>query len=168
MTNAPTIFLDFDGVLHPDDVYRIRGEIVLMRDGLPLFAWSPLLVEALEPHPDVRIVLSTSWVRVVGFDKAHERLPIELQRRVVGATWHSSFDPYWWAGLSRYEEIVHYVQRHALTHWLAIDDDVRIWGEEHIERLVETDSTLGLAQPGKLDELKAKLRSVCGGKHAAS
>jgi len=32
-----------------------------------------------------------------------------------------------------------------------------IWGEEHLDRLIEIDSMLGLAQPGKLDELKRKL-----------
>jgi len=158
----PVLFLDFDGVLHPDEVYRVRGQIVLRRDGISLFEWAPLLAEALAPHPSVRIVLSTSWVRVVGFDEARKRLLPPLRERVVGATWHSQLNQDWWFSISRYEQIAGYTKRHSVTRWLALDDDVTIWGEEHLERLIETDSTLGLAQPGKLDELKQKLLELTG------
>lgn len=85
---APTLFLDFDGVLHPDKVYRERGKIVLKMDGFSLFEWPPLLEEILMPHPDLQIVLSTSWVRVLGFDEALAWLPPGLQQRVVGSTLH--------------------------------------------------------------------------------
>lgn len=158
--HPPVLFLDFDGVLHPDDVYRINGQIVLKRDGFSLFEWSPLLLEALAPHPDVRIVLSTSWVRVVGYDKARKCLPQALQGFVIKATWHSQLNQDWWSLLSRYEQIARYTTRHAVTRWLAIDDDVTVWGEEHLDRFIETDSMLGLAQPGKLDELKRKLKEM--------
>lgn len=160
--HPPALFLDFDGVLHPDDVYRINGQIVLKRDGFSLFEWSPLLLEALVPHSDVRIVLSTSWVRVIGYDKARKCLPRELQERVIGATWHSQLNQDWWSSISRYEQIAGYTRRHTVTRWLAIDDEVTIWGEEHLDQLIETDSMLGLAQPEKLDELKRKLQMLTG------
>lgn len=64
------IFLDFDGVLHPDAVFLCRnGQIELRAEG-ELFMWSSHLVEALAPHQDVQIVLSTSWVRNLGFQRA--------------------------------------------------------------------------------------------------
>lgn len=51
------LFLDFDGVLHPDAVYlRLNGEIELRAPGA-LFMWAPALVDALEAHPQIRIVL---------------------------------------------------------------------------------------------------------------
>lgn len=162
MATVPILFLDYDGVLHPDDVYRINGQIVLKRDGFSLFEWSPLLLEALVPHSDVRIVLSTSWVRVIGYDKARKCLPRELQERVIGATWHSQLNQDWWSSISRYEQIAGYTRRHTVTRWLAIDDEVTIWGEEHLDQLIETDSMLGLAQPEKLDELKRKLQLLTG------
>jgi hypothetical protein len=31
------LYLDYDGVLHPDEVYRIRGKSVLKFDGIGLF-----------------------------------------------------------------------------------------------------------------------------------
>jgi len=63
------LFLDFDGVLHPDEVYLVHGRPVLRDDG-SLFMWAPLLAEALTPFPDVQIVLSTSWVRELSFKRA--------------------------------------------------------------------------------------------------
>ena len=33
------IYLDFDGVLHPDEVYVVKGKIVLKSEGA-LFMWA--------------------------------------------------------------------------------------------------------------------------------
>lgn len=46
------ILLDFDGVLH-----EARGDLPQDR----YFAWLPILVELLEPHPDVRVAVHSSW-----------------------------------------------------------------------------------------------------------
>ena len=35
--DVPVLFLDFDGVLHPDEVYRVGDKIVLKMDGFCLF-----------------------------------------------------------------------------------------------------------------------------------
>ena len=43
------LFLDFDGVLHPNS------------DDSEHFSCAPLLWELLRRHPDVRVVLSTGW-----------------------------------------------------------------------------------------------------------
>jgi hypothetical protein len=91
------LFLDFDGVLHPDAVYRRRGYgVVLHKPSLPpefhdakLFGYAGHLVDILKDFPAVRIVLSTSWVSSLRFSTALSRLPPLLQARVVGATYHS-------------------------------------------------------------------------------
>ncbi|WP_240189644.1 HAD domain-containing protein [Azonexus hydrophilus] len=83
------LFLDFDGVLHPDAVYFVRGRPTLRAKG-ELFMWAGALVDLLTEHPDVRIVLSTSWVRALRFNRARSYLPAELRRCVIGATWHSA------------------------------------------------------------------------------
>jgi hypothetical protein len=44
------LFLDFDGVLHPDAVYLERGRPVLRADG-ELFMWAHHLVDALASAP---------------------------------------------------------------------------------------------------------------------
>ena len=81
------LFLDFDGVLHPDAVYLERGRPVLRADG-ELFMWSRYLVDVLASAPQIRIVLSTSWARELRFNRARDYLTAELRPMVIGATWH--------------------------------------------------------------------------------
>ena len=83
------LFLDFDGVLHPDDAYLVRGRPVLRAEGA-LFMWASPLAALLDAHPQVQIVLSTSWARELGFSRARRFLPDTLRARVIGATWHSA------------------------------------------------------------------------------
>lgn len=159
--NRPTVFLDFDGVLHPDEVYLVRGHPVLRIDGISLFEWSEILVESLEPYPKVQIVLSTSWVRLLGFEEASERLPEPLRKRVAGATWHATV-PRRWTQMTRFEQILLGVERHRPARWLAIDDDGIGWSDEHRENLVLTDSLLGLGCASAQAELREKLQMLHG------
>lgn len=148
------LFLDYDGVLHPDEVYRERGRPVLRVEGR-LFMWSGFLVDALAGYPDVRIVLSTSWARELGFARARRFLPPLLRWRVIGATWHSAmaideeFRPLgretWWDQATRYEQIKRWAHRAAVKDWIAIDDQPEGWAKADIDRLVQTDSSLGLS-----------------------
>jgi hypothetical protein len=92
------LFLDFDGVLHPSEVYRNPddGRIFLdpefESDGHYLFEHCHYLIKILEEVETVRpveIILSTSWVEQLGgLEPAKAWLPPELQRRVVGAVWN--------------------------------------------------------------------------------
>jgi hypothetical protein len=157
---APVLYLDFDGVLHPDEVYRIRGRIVLRCDGMNLFEWSPLLAEHLEPYPGVRIILSTSWVRVLSFNEARAWLPDSLASRVVGATWHSAMNQFWWNNLSRYQQISLHARRHRISRWLAIDDDTQGWPDGSRGQLVHTDPMLGIAAPDTRALLLQKLEGL--------
>lgn len=156
----PTLFLDFDGVLHPDEVYRVGERIVLRMDGFSLFEWSEVLDELMEPYPALQIVLSTTWVRLLGFEVARSHLPESLQRRVVGATWHETA-PRGWERLTRYEQIQLNVVQHRHARWLAIDDDGHGWSDEQRSNLVLTDSLLGLGAASAQDELRDKLALLC-------
>lgn len=153
------LFLDFDGVLHPDEAYFYRGKgVVLRADGHNLFEYSELLADALKGHQDVRIVLSTSWVWALSFNEAKARLPEELQCRVKGSTWHSSQNRYEWQTLTRYQQILQYVNRHKLTDWLAIDNDAEGWPGHKRHHLIQTDDWGGLGGTvGALDALITKL-----------
>lgn len=156
----PTLFLDFDGVLHPDEVYRVGERIVLRMDGFNLFEWSEVLSELIAPYSELQIVLSTSWVRQLGFEVARAYLPESLQRRVVGATWHETV-PRGWDKLTRYQQIQLNVLRHRHLRWLAIDDDGIGWSDEHRSNIVVTDSLLGLGAASAQDELRDKLARLC-------
>jgi hypothetical protein len=84
--SAPFLFLDYDGVRHVDVVYRTSQGIVL--HPASVFESTPLLVAALASYPEVRIVLSTSRVRILDVAYSRKQLP-GLQGRVIGATWDS-------------------------------------------------------------------------------
>ena len=160
------LFLDFDGVLHPSDVYLERGRPVLRTQG-ELFMWSHSLVDALKSYPNVAIVLSTSWARVFGYERAKKALVEPLRTRVIGATWHSSMAKCqfsgmklqygWWDEASRFEQIIRYVEGARLVRWMAIDDQGESWSPQYTDNLILTDPSRGIADPRALAELHARL-----------
>lgn len=124
-----TLYLDFDGVLHPAGIRRHykTGELSC-DDGLPLFRWLPTLEELLNGH-DVSIVLSTSWVFAFGFEQTMSYLPASISERVVGATWIETEDAekkYAYLRQFRCDQILDDVNRRNLQkhEWLAVDDDL--------------------------------------------
>lgn len=159
------VFLDFDGVLHPEDVRLIQGRIVLMPDGHNLFEHADLLAEHLAPRDDIDIVLSTTWVMRKSFDFAKSRLPEALQRKVIGATYHSSMasdawgiSGYGWLNQTRYQQIGRYVRRHRVEEWLALDDDDSGWPDAMRHRLVKCDEWGGIGEA--LDDFLTKLEML--------
>jgi hypothetical protein len=157
------LFLDYDGVLHPDAVYRrVNGTIELRAPG-ELFMWAPILADAVSGC-EVSIVLSTSWVRQLGFRKARNALPRELADRVIGATWHSamgkkSLEHIAWDCQSRYQQIQAYLNRlPSSISWLAIDDDVLEWPDDKRHCLIQTKPTSGLSDPQTLERLNERLK----------
>ena len=160
--NDRVLFLDFDGVLHPDDVYRTRSGLVLRAPG-QLMMHAGILVEILKEFPQVKISLSTSWVRILGYRRSRATLPSDLQALTVSSTWHSKmpraplegYDMY-----SRYQQIRAAVTRAGLTNWIALDDDPFESWPDHDRRLIRTDPDLGLSAVLTQDELRAKLRAL--------
>ncbi|SIT45672.1 conserved hypothetical protein [Paraburkholderia ribeironis] len=158
------LFVDFDGVLHRGDAYRTSRGIVSSHPSIELFEYASVLAEALVPYPDVEIVLSTSWVKVLGFTRARDSLPLpELRHRVRGATFHTQFhDSYVWNEIPRGEQVRRYVTRHRLVKWLAIDD--RDDGFETVlSNLVLCDVETALGDAGVQAILKAALHDTFRG-----
>lgn len=130
------LFLDFDGVLHPDAAYLVNGRPTLKAEG-ELMMWAPLLEDALAGFPEVQIVLSTSWARELSFSRARGWLPEALRARGMGSTWHSAMSfkrdgfgslATWWDEATRYQQIKRYATGAGLAHWVAIDDQPKGWG----------------------------------------
>lgn len=154
-------YCDYDGVTHDDAVYWSPGEGVHLRTtGRTLFEWLPILEELLAPHPDVKIVLSTSWVRVKSFEFAKQQLSSSLQSRVIGATFNNretqnlDFDI-----MSRGMQICADVGRRMPAHWFAIDNDDRGWPAWCRDHLVKTEDRLGLSSPGVQNAIRRVLSS---------
>jgi hypothetical protein len=157
------LYLDFDGVLHPENVRRgpDTGPYVASPPGHALFEHAALLAQCLEPYPKLRIVLSTSWVRVFrSVRKVARRLPPALRRRVVGATFHGEMNPAWFRSVPRGLQVWGDVCRRQPTAWLALDDDADGWPAVCRAQLVHTDPILGISAPAVLEELRARLASM--------
>jgi hypothetical protein len=158
------LFCDYDHVLH-GGVLRYRKPPSLRPEtpGQTLFQNAPILVRLLDPYPDLKIVLSTSWVKELGFDRARGYLPQALQQRVVGATFHKrQMRKDEFSNLTRYEQIMADVQRRRPTRWLAIDDDLEKWPEHALQRIVPMPLVFGLSSPDAALELERRLAKVFG------
>lgn len=167
------LYLDFDGVLHHEDVcvntkrglyFGANAQAHGVRHGHShrLFEYAPLLVDLLEPYPDVHIVLSTSWVRWRGYEHARDRLPTELARGCVGATFHKQMDRNALLQMPRGLQVWMDVERRQPSVWLAIDDDYSDRPDWCQDRLVRSDDNWGISRPKVRSALKAALANTFG------
>lgn len=155
----PILYLDYDGTLMHHNVlwHPRRGAYLHAPPGHSLFQHSPLLEELLAPHPDIRIVLSTSWVLQYGCSGAAKRLPLGLRSRVIGATYHSRMPLGQFRDKPRWEQIWDDVLRRAPGSWLAVDDDIADWPATLRRHLVASDDVHGISLPEIQEELRRQL-----------
>jgi len=155
-------YLDFDGVLHDSSVWlKPDQSIVLDTPGRRLFEWESILLELLAPHPHVKIVLSTSWVRVNGLDYAKGRLDPLVRSRVIGATFdHRLPTADDFALQTRGMQIWDDVKRRAPSDWFAIDDDGFGWPDWARDKLVKTKGAFGLSESAVQEEIRWHLGSL--------
>lgn len=157
------LYVDYDSPLHHENVWwhPRRGPYIKAGPEFSLFQYVNLLAEVLDPYPDLRIVLSTSWVRRYTFSKAAKRLPPSLRERVIGATYHSEMHEASFAATPRGLQIWADVLRRRPRDWIALDDDDLHWPAWCREKLVRTHDELGISEPNVLAELKTKLAMMC-------
>lgn len=163
LLSPPLIYLDFDGVLHPVDVWHLTDQGPTLGPsslGHRLFEHALLLATLLAPHPEVRLVLSTSWVRAYGLEAATARLPEALRERVVGATFDPDRDGPGFGSVGRGYQVIEDVQRRRPRHWVALDDDGRDWPDECAEQLILTDSMFGLGAESAQSALESWLAGL--------
>lgn len=157
-TDQVVLYLDFDGVLHHEDVWwHPRRGVYVNTPGYQLFEHVPLLEEVLAEFPEVKIVLSTSWVRYQRFSGSAKRLSPFLRERVIGATFHTRMSRSGFENLPRGIQVLNDVARRRPRHWVALDDDVENWVPEYRDFLIPCDKVLGISAPGVLDALRQRL-----------
>lgn len=155
-------YCDYDGVLHDEAVYWSRLEGIYIRTpGRELFEWASILEELVAPYPDLKIVLSTSWVRFKRYGFAKGQLPLGLQSRVIGATFHSrETDRLEFDNMSRGSQVWADVERRKPERWFAIDNDERGWPPWCRDHLIKTDDRLGLSEPAVQEQIRKFLAAL--------
>ncbi len=157
----PLLYLDFDGVLHPEYCYwHPRKGPYLKAPGHSLFEHLALLEGILEPHPEVRIVLSTTWVQTYQFSETARKLGPTLRSRVIGATFHTGMDKESFRDMPRGLQVLGDVARRQPSAWVALDDEPKGWPVDGQGKLVLTHGLHGLGEERAQQELKAKLQML--------
>lgn len=151
------LYLDYDGVLHHRFVQLVGGQPTIEIDGFSLFQWAPILENLLAPHPEVQIVLTTSW-REWNEGEAIRRLPDGLRQRVIGVTRKYIG---WGRRQPRFQEILDDAKERglALDEWFAIDDDTFCWPAPIRHRIVITNGTRGVSDPEVQEQIRQMLSS---------
>ena len=120
------LFLDFDGVLHPDPPQPDQR-----------FRSLPRLVSVLHDHPHVEIVISSMWREQLSIDELRQFFPDDIAARIISTTPVTpKVDGY--APARREGEILDWLEAEGRTAepWVALDD--QIWQFTlHKKRLVE-------------------------------
>lgn len=113
---TPTLFLDFDGVLHPEYCTPAFHFIQL-----------PALEKLLHEHLHVQIVISSTWRLQFEFENILARFSPDIAKRIVGSTpVFSSLThvPDRLIGYPRHAECWAWQREHrgASDDWIALDD----------------------------------------------
>ena len=126
----PTIFLDFDGVLH-----------TMGNTGYKPFHQLGLLERELSTVTcDFQIVVSSSWRFHYPIEELRKQLGT-LSERVTGVT--PEIRP---CSYQRYHEIMEVVISYGLEHWIAVDDAANEFPRD-CENLLPCDPRCGLQEP---------------------
>ena len=165
--NAATMnicYLDYEAVLHDGNVLRNRTRgMSIVTPGRTFFEWMPLLEELLAPYPALQIVLSTTWVREVGFDKARQELSAPLRERVIGATFlHPNMHRGEFDAMPRGMQILGDVSRRNPSAWFALDDDDFGWPARQRAHLIQTTDARGLSDPAVRQQVRERLATMFG------
>jgi hypothetical protein len=141
------LFLDFDGVLHPDPCREEH-----------MFQHAPRLARTLAEFPETSVVLSTSWRTFLQLDQLVAPLHAELQRRVIGVTprFADFAAPRALVPYRRQAECMQWLADNGVSGaaWLALDDRPS-WFVPYCENLIACDALAGFD-----DEVAGRLRSA--------
>jgi hypothetical protein len=139
--SAPVLFLDFDGVTHPDLCKKDQ-----------LFQSLPWIEAVLRRHPGVLVVLSTTWRTLHPLNELKDYFSRDIAQRVLGGTpLINLYDLAWYpvpiSARSRQREIEAWLhQNRRLDYpWIAIDDRPW-WFESECRNLLVTSALTGFTE----------------------
>ncbi|MHB8165307.1 MAG: HAD domain-containing protein [Sulfuricella sp.] len=146
------IFLDFDGVLHPE------------YDGEPtpadrVFCHLPRFEAVMRDFPLVEIVISSMWRHQFTLDQLRARFSPDIAARIIGATSETDRIDGQYLPARREGEILEWLAATGRKNapWIALDDAA--WQfQQHRERIVASIGYIGLD-----DGVETRLRAALTG-----
>ncbi len=126
LSSHKTLFLDFDGVLHPT-----------LATPKQLFGKAAILVDVIERWRPW-IVISSSWRFHFSLEEILSRLPESIAIQVHGKTGQAHIGKH-----ARWNEIQDYCSRHHASDWRALDDSAFEFPTDCHE-LIRCDGAVGL------------------------
>lgn len=145
------IFLDFDGVLHPEPCF----------DSCDYFCFLRRLETVLRDFPSVDVVISSTWRTTRTLDVIRSIFSTDIRKRIVGYTpnWQDNEELLDVIGFQREAEIEAWLRSsdEPWEKWIAIDDKAYLF-RPFSPNLVKTDSDVGFDIRAEL-KLRALLHS---------
>ena len=102
---VPTLFLDFDGVLHPNGA-----------DVADYFCRANILALTVAEF-DLDVVISSSWRFHHPFKRLLGHFPDSFRRKITGMTGDAYIGKH-----ARWNELRKYIQTYGIDNWRALDD----------------------------------------------
>lgn len=131
------LFLDFDGVLHPEPCY----------DDGQLFSCLPRLESVLRDFPAVEIVISSTWREKYCLAELKIFFSADIAARIIGVTpvWQEIPEIVDALGYQRHAEIEGWLRQseESWRSWLAIDDKSYLF-RPFLKNLIKTNSLIGI------------------------
>lgn len=130
------LFLDFDGVLHPEPCF----------DRTNLFCCLPRLENVLTDFQDVQIVISSTWRENRSLESLRSFFGSSIRPRIIDVTpsWRDHSELFESIGYQRQAEIEAWLRssNEPWTPWVAIDDKSYLF-RPFIKNLIKTNSDAG-------------------------
>ncbi|MDR6385065.1 HAD domain-containing protein [Paraburkholderia caribensis] len=151
------IYLNFDGVLHPDQVFYEDGCIPsLLAPGHNAFEYAELLAMTLEGYEDVVIILNTWWTFYLGLDACKDLLPTALAARIGGSTiqYLEAYD----SMPARLKEAECHIARRRSRPWVILDHTNARYRRDFLPHLLLFDPSQGLGNRSAQRSIERRLR----------
>ncbi|PIF28351.1 hypothetical protein CLU88_3259 [Acidovorax sp. 56] len=149
----PILFLDFDGVLHPEHCHESKH-----------FSCLPVLEDALRQAPEWQVVISSTWRLLKPLDQLRSRFSEDIAARVIADTprFNTLVDvPSTLASYEREAECQAWLRANDMAYlpWLALDD--RSWlFRPFCKSLFLVNGKTGLTASAG-EQLKERMRQLC-------
>lgn len=106
-TGSVTLFLDFDGVLHPGTSET--------------FCYMNVLERIAQQFESIDFIITSTWRENADRNYLLDLFPVGIRHRVRGIT------PVLNGNQARHAEISSYVGQHQIQRWLAVDDEANLF-----------------------------------------